>query len=53
LNIDGQETQVSERLTDIYSKFYGQAERAISNGQLNPLTGLTHPSYQRSGSARD
>ncbi len=35
-NIDGQ--QVSA--VCIYSKFYGQAERAISNGQLNVLLRL-------------
>jgi hypothetical protein len=36
LNIDGQ--QVSR--VCIYSTFYGQAERAISNGQLNVLLRL-------------
>ena len=36
LNIDGQ--QVST--VCIYSTFYGQAERAISNGQLNVLLRL-------------
>jgi hypothetical protein len=33
LNIDGQQVC-------IYSTFYGQAERAISNGQLNVLLRL-------------
>ena len=36
LNIDGQ--QVSR--VCIYNKFYGQAERAISNGKLNVLLRL-------------
>jgi hypothetical protein len=33
-NIDGQQ------VVCIYNKFYGQAERAISNGQLNALLRL-------------
>ena len=33
--IDGQPDKLEKRLLYIGSKFYGQAERAISNGQLN------------------
>ena len=36
LNIDGQQV----RRVCIYSTFYGQAERAISNGKLNVLLRL-------------
>ena len=43
LNIDGQTYKLS-RFNCIYSKFNGQAERAISNGQLNVLLRLhIHP----------
>ena len=37
-NIDGQ--QVTNCAVSVYSTFYGQAERAISNGQLNVLLRL-------------
>jgi hypothetical protein len=38
---DGQFIQVTERANSVYySKFYGQAERAISNGKLNVLLRL-------------
>ena len=44
LNIDGTTTAACgsayEILIGTYSKFYGQAERAISNGQLNVLLRL-------------
>ena len=44
LNIDGQQqvskSLVTSELICIYSTFYGQAERAISNGQLNVLLRL-------------
>src|ERR1700676_4315818 len=35
LNIDGQ--HLPSRAVSVYSTFYGQAERAISNGKLNVL----------------
>ena len=38
LNIDGQ--QVTKCAVSVYSTFYGQAERAISNGKLNVLLRL-------------
>jgi hypothetical protein len=37
-NIDGQ--QVTNCAVSVYSTFYGQAERAISNGKLNVLLRL-------------
>ena len=37
-NIDGQ--QVTKCAVSVYSTFYGQAERAISNGKLNVLLRL-------------
>ena len=42
LNIDGQHKCLDgfERLLYVMSKFYGQAERAISTGKLNPLLNL-------------
>ena len=41
LNIDGpQPRRLAPQLLCIHSKFYGQAERAISNGQLSPLLDL-------------
>ena len=45
LNIDGRKPQCSLRERDrillyVQSRFYGQAERAISNGQLNVLLRL-------------
>ena len=38
LNIDGQ--QVTQCAVCVYSTFYGQAERAISNSQLSMLPHL-------------
>ena len=41
LNIDGLTTLVRLARRDcVHSKFYGQAERAISNGKLNVLLRL-------------
>ena len=40
MNIDGQLSKSLCKWLYIYSKLYGQAERAISNGKLNALLRL-------------
>jgi hypothetical protein len=40
LNNDGHNLKLQKRYCIVFSKFYGQAERAISNGQLNVLLRL-------------